>query len=315
MSAPDVVLALGRFPRQRAGRWAMLRRPVGADRDRRARVRRPGRGLRARAPTLADMPTRSPPCCARSSSRRPSSRPSPSCSRSPRSNGSRNGCRGVSRLDDERIDAIYAWMLFLPLFVVLIYYGYLEHGLPGATGWSVATLAPHYLLKLLNDRRNRLARNATALEQLNVALRRKQQELAGLRLHRDPRPEEPGERHPAHRRRGARSRARRSSRSRPEATSSRSPAWRRPRSTSSAICSGLFRITTTDEPVADVSLKTVVASVDRRLQAQIAAKRRASRWASCRSSAGQAKKLEHAIANLLSNAVKYVPRGARGSCR
>ena len=80
-------------------------------------------------------------------------------------------------LDDERIDAIYAWVLLLPLFVVLIYYGYVEHGLPGATGWSLATIAPHYLLRLLNDRRTRLARNATALAPLNVALGRKQPEL------------------------------------------------------------------------------------------------------------------------------------------
>ena len=308
VSAPDVVLALGRFPRRRAGRWAMhvdlwARMAIGALGFAvrtvvfvLARRRWPhahpitavlcaellAQAIVAAVPFLLPLPT-----IERFAQRLP----------------------WRLELDDERIDAIYAWTLFLPLFVVLIYYGYLEHGLAGATGWSMATLAPHYLLKLLNDRRNRLARNATVLEQLNVALRRKQQELAefvytvthdlkspvnAILLTADEALDREGDDLTL------------------ETRGDLEQIARMAETTEHIIGDllGLFRITTTDEPVADVSLETIVTSVVDGLQAQIAAKRARVEVGELPVVRGQATKLEHAVANLLSNAVKYVPRGA-----
>ena len=173
----------------------------------------------------------------------------------------------------------------------------------------MATLAPHYLLKLLNDRRNRLARNATVLEQLNVALRRKQQELAefvytvthdlkspvnAILLTADEALDREGDDLTL------------------ETRGDLEQIARMAETTEHIIGDllGLFRITTTDEPVADVSLETIVTSVVDGLQAQIAAKRARVEVGELPVVRGQATKLEHAVANLLSNAVKYVPRGA-----
>lgn len=212
-------------------------------------------------------------------------------------------------IDDERVDALYAWMLFVPLLVILIYYGYSEHGLLGAAGWSIGSLGPHYLLKLSNDRRASLVRHAAALRTVNAALEGKQRELADFvytvthdlkspvnamlltadeALERDD---------------GDLS---------PESRADLEQIVRLAGTTEHMISDilGLFRITTSDEPVQDVALDTVVTRAVGRLQAQVSAKRAQVEVGPLPVVRGRATKLEHAIANLLANAVKYVPWGA-----
>jgi signal transduction histidine kinase len=308
VSAPDVVLALGKSPGPPEGRWA-------THVDLWARMAMGALGLAVRATVFVLMRRRWPHAhpitavlCAEALAQVvvaavPFVLPLPTIERF----AQRLPWR--LELDDERIDAIYAWALFLPLFVVLIYYGYLAHGLPGAAGWSVATLGPHYLLKLLNDRRHRLARNATALEQLNVALQRKQRELSefvytvthdlkspvnAILLTADEALDREGEELTD------------------ETRGDLEQIARMAETTEHIIGDllGLFRITSTEEPVADVSLQAVVASALDKLQAQVGAKRIRVTVGELPMVRGQATKLEHAVANLLSNAVKYVPRGA-----
>lgn len=82
----------------------------------------------------------------------------------------RRGGRWRWRLDDERVDLIVVVLLVAPIFVFVINLAYrLEH-LPGAIGFSIATLGPHLLTKLSTDR---LTRVTTLLEH-------KQQELKDL---------------------------------------------------------------------------------------------------------------------------------------
>ncbi len=74
------------------------------------------------------------------------------------------------RLDDERLDLIIVVLLVAPIFIFVINMAYRFEGIPGAIGFSVATLGPHLLTKLSTDRLNRVA---TMLEV-------KQQELKDL---------------------------------------------------------------------------------------------------------------------------------------
>ena len=212
-------------------------------------------------------------------------------------------------LEDERVDVIYAAALLLPLLVLLIYYGYLAHGLPGAVALSLAMMGPHYLLILLSDRRTALARQAAALRRLNTALERKQTQLKdfvytvthdlknpvnAMLLTADEALEREGEALGA------------------ESQRSLQEIVQLAGTTEGMITDllGMFRITTADEAVGEVSLERVVGAAVERLRAQIAAKRTRIEVGPLPTVRGQAGKLEHAIANLIANAVKYVPVGS-----
>ena len=207
------------------------------------------------------------------------------------------------------MDVIYAAALLLPLLVLLIYYGYLAHGLPGAVALSLAMMGPHYLLILLSDRRTALARQAAALRRLNSALERKQTQLAdfvytvthdlknpvnAMLLTADEALEREGEALGA------------------ESQRSLQEIVQLAGTTEGMITDllGLFRITTAEEAVGEVSLERVVGAAVERLRAQIAAKRTRIEVGPLPTVRGQAGKLEHAIANLIANAVKYVPVGS-----
>src|SRR3989449_10414528 len=58
--------------------------------------------------------------------------------------------------EDERVDVIFSAVLIVPFLVLLIAYGWLEHGLVGAAAWSLTSLAPHGLVQLLIRRRHLL---------------------------------------------------------------------------------------------------------------------------------------------------------------
>lgn len=82
----------------------------------------------------------------------------------------RLGGRWRWRLDDERVDLIVVVILVAPLFVFVINLAYELEGLAGAAGFSLATLGPHLLMKLSNDR----------LGRVSGLLESKQQELKNL---------------------------------------------------------------------------------------------------------------------------------------
>jgi signal transduction histidine kinase len=68
-------------------------------------------------------------------------------------------------------------VLIVPFLVLLIAYGWLEHGLVGAAAWSLTSLAPHGLVQLLVRRRHLLDERRVALERANASLARKQTEI------------------------------------------------------------------------------------------------------------------------------------------
>jgi signal transduction histidine kinase len=68
----------------------------------------------------------------------------------------RRGGRWRWRLDDERVDLIVVVLLVAPLFVFVINLAYRFENLPGAIGFSLATLGPHALTKLSVDRLGRV---------------------------------------------------------------------------------------------------------------------------------------------------------------
>ena len=79
--------------------------------------------------------------------------------------------------EDERVDVIFSAVLIVPFLVLLIAYGWLEHGLVGAAAWSLTSLAPHGLVQLLVRRRHLLDERHAALERANASLARKQAEI------------------------------------------------------------------------------------------------------------------------------------------
>jgi signal transduction histidine kinase len=79
--------------------------------------------------------------------------------------------------EDERVDVIFAAVLIVPFLVLLIAYGWLEHGLVGAAAWSLTSLAPHGLVQLLVRRRHMLDDRRAELERANATLARKQAEI------------------------------------------------------------------------------------------------------------------------------------------
>ena len=79
--------------------------------------------------------------------------------------------------EDERVDVIFAAVLIVPFLVLLIAYGWLEHGLVGAGAWSLTALGPHALVQLLVRRRHLLDERHAAFERANASLARKQAEI------------------------------------------------------------------------------------------------------------------------------------------
>jgi signal transduction histidine kinase len=79
--------------------------------------------------------------------------------------------------EDERVDVIFAAVLIVPFLVLLIAYGWLEHGLIGAAAWSLTSLAPHGLVQLLVQRRHLLDERHAALERAHATLAKKQSEM------------------------------------------------------------------------------------------------------------------------------------------
>src|SRR5262249_33897124 len=79
--------------------------------------------------------------------------------------------------EDERVDVIFAAVLIVPFFVLLIVYGWLEHGLIGAAARSLMSLAPHGPVRLLVHRRPLRDDRRAALERANESLARKQAEM------------------------------------------------------------------------------------------------------------------------------------------
>jgi len=82
----------------------------------------------------------------------------------------RLGGRWRWRLDDERIDLVVVVIFVAPLFVFVINLAWAFEGLGGAVGFSLATLGPHVLMKLSNDR----------LGRVQALLETKQRELKDL---------------------------------------------------------------------------------------------------------------------------------------
>src|SRR2546425_826127 len=66
--------------------------------------------------------------------------------------------------EDERVDVIFSAVLIVPFLVLLIAYGYLEHGLIGAAAWSLTSLATHGLVQLLVRRPHLRGDGRAALE-------------------------------------------------------------------------------------------------------------------------------------------------------
>jgi signal transduction histidine kinase len=97
------------------------------------------------------------------------------------------GREGHDFVAEERLDLAYLVNVVLPLLVYLIYLGFVVGGLAAAASFSLATLGPHYVFRLLEGRRGALLRRnhqlasaSDALRDANVALEAKQQELRTL---------------------------------------------------------------------------------------------------------------------------------------
>ncbi|HZP42927.1 MAG TPA: HAMP domain-containing sensor histidine kinase [Candidatus Binatia bacterium] len=224
------------------------------------------------------------------------------------------GASGKPVALDERIDqTLGTFGAFLEPLVFLISYGYAAHGLPGAVAWSLVSIAPHYILKLLNDRREALRQQHDAMRETsaslklaNEALEEKQEELrtfvytvthdlknplGAIQITADLLRESDGH---ALSRSGAEHLER---------------IIRLATSTDEMIrdLMELFKITSTPEPHGWVDLDALVARTLDALHPQIQAKgievdagRLPAVW-------GQAGKLGHVLTNLVGNAVKYVP--------
>jgi signal transduction histidine kinase len=79
--------------------------------------------------------------------------------------------------EDERVDVIFGALGIVPGRALLIWYGWLVHGLIGAAAWSLTSLAPHAVMQLLSRRRQMLDQQRVALEHANAALARKHDEM------------------------------------------------------------------------------------------------------------------------------------------
>jgi signal transduction histidine kinase len=222
-------------------------------------------------------------------------------------------------LEDERADVTYATTLLLPLLVFLICFGYETHGIVGAFAWSLCTLGPHYLLRLLHDRRTSLVQRHEMLRTLHAELERRQEEQKDFVYTVTHDLKEPVnailltadialDRH------GGEMTA--------EAREDFERIVRLAAGTEDMIrdLMDLFQIVSAPEPLATVKLQDVVAHALEVLQPQLDAKRVHVEVAPLPTLVAQPRKLAHVVANLLSNAVKYVPASngrisVTGECR
>ncbi|TMA35382.1 MAG: HAMP domain-containing histidine kinase [Deltaproteobacteria bacterium] len=208
--------------------------------------------------------------------------------------------------EDERVDVIFSAVLIVPFMVLLIAYGWLEHGLVGAAAWSLTSLAPHYLVQLLSRRRHLLDERHAALERVTASLARKQAEIedftytvahdlkaplsaitmtADLLLDEDL----------AEPMRGDVTRI-----------------LRLAGDTENMIVDllGMVRIVSEPEPVDTVDLAAVTAQALDVLHPHIAARQvQVDVTTPLPAVPGQATKLRHVVANLVGNAIRFVPPG------
>jgi signal transduction histidine kinase len=213
-------------------------------------------------------------------------------------------------------------VLCLPPLMLLILYGWHVHGLPGAAGGALACLVFHPILGELNRRRLKLEAANTelghagqalrdanrALEEKARALEAKQDELrafvytvthdlknplAAILLLGDLIRERDGELLTA------------------EGRDDLDRLVHLAGATEDMIRDllNLFRITSSQEEVAEVDLNGLVAHAVQTLRPQILAKRVELEVSALPPVLGQNRKLGAALTNLLSNAVKYVPAG------
>jgi signal transduction histidine kinase len=82
--------------------------------------------------------------------------------------------------EDARVDVIFSAVLMVPFLVLLIVYGWMEHGLIGAAAWSLTSLAPHRLLQILVQRRHLLDERHVALEAATATVARQKTEVEAL---------------------------------------------------------------------------------------------------------------------------------------
>ena len=207
---------------------------------------------------------------------------------------------------DERVDLIFGTVLIVPLLVLLITYGWLEHGLIGAWAWSVTSLAPHVVVGLLVRRRHLLDERHAALERANATLARKQKEiedfaytvahdlkapLASIAMTADCLLEE-GLAEPVH--------------------TDVARILRVAGETENMIVDLLrmVRIVSEPEPVETVDLGDVTSQALEVLQPHIAARRvQVDVTMPLPAILGQTTKLRHVVANLVGNAIRFVPAG------
>lgn len=209
------------------------------------------------------------------------------------------GGRWRWRLDDERVDLIVVVVLVAPIFVFVINLAWVFEGLPGAAGFTLATLGPHVLTKLSNDR----------LQRASALLEAKQQELKDListlahdlkspissaLLTTDLVLEHPGSKLSTEDRENLERVVRLLSRSEDMVRD----------------LLRVFRIVWERGQWSEVDLDTVVRRAVETVSARASARGVAVTVDPLPVVWGEAKKLEHAFSNLLDNAVRHAPQGS-----
>jgi len=208
--------------------------------------------------------------------------------------------------EDERVDVIFSAVLIVPFMVLLIAYGWLEHGLVGAAAWSLTSLAPHYLVQLLSRRRHLLDERHAALERVTASLARKQAEIEDFTYTVAHDPKAPLsaitmtadlllDEDLAEPMRGDVTRI-----------------LRLAGDTENMIVDllGMVRIVSELEPVDTVDLAAITAQAVDALHPHIAARRvQVDVTTPLPAIPGQATKLRHVVANLVGNAIRFVPPG------
>jgi signal transduction histidine kinase len=208
--------------------------------------------------------------------------------------------------EDERVDVIFAAVLIVPFLVLLIAYGWLEHGLVGAAAWSLTSLAPHGLVQLLVRRRHLLDERHAALERATAAVARKQAEIEDFAY---------TVAHDLKAPLGAIGMTADCLLDGELADPVRSDVTRILRlagETENMIVDllGMVRIVSEPEPVETVDLGAVTAQALELLQPHIAARSvEVDVTTPLPAIPGQTTKLRHLVANLVGNAIRFVPPG------